>query len=79
MDVFLIVRRKPTTVFVDVNKNILVHELNRMIVSTTKVGPENQLLYRDEQCMNANSTTSTAASQRPVLSLSRWTKLCSIS
>lgn len=41
----------------------------KMIVSITKVGPEKQMLYRDELCMDDNnpltSTTSRAAPRRP--------------
>ncbi|KAH6940092.1 hypothetical protein HPB50_024712 [Hyalomma asiaticum] len=52
MDVFLIVRRKKTTIFLDAKETTSVHELKKMIAGITKVAPENQVLYKDDQCLD---------------------------
>ncbi|CAN8004035.1 hypothetical protein HPB47_026285 [Ixodes persulcatus] len=72
MDVFLMVRRKKTTVFLDAKETTSVRELKKMIAGITKVAPENQMLYKDEQCMDDNKmlteyglNSSTAKAQAP--------------
>jgi len=45
MDVFLMVRRKKTTVFIDAKEDTSVLELKRMVSGITKVLPEDQKLY----------------------------------
>jgi len=47
MDVFLMVRRKKTTIFIDAKEDTTVLELKRMISGITKVLPEDQKLFRD--------------------------------
>ncbi|XP_064476307.1 elongin-B-like [Ornithodoros turicata] len=54
MDVFLMVRRKKTTVFLDAKETTSVKELKKMIAGITKIAPENQTLFKDEQCMDDN-------------------------
>ncbi|XP_050023714.1 elongin-B [Dermacentor andersoni] len=72
MDVFLMVRRKKTTVFLDAKETTSVRELKKMIAGITKVAPENQVLYKDDQCMDDNKVlteyglnSSTAKAQAP--------------
>ncbi|CAG7786615.1 unnamed protein product [Allacma fusca] len=50
-DVFLMVRRKKTTVFIDAKEDTSVLELKRMIAGITKVMPEDQKLFRDREEM----------------------------
>jgi len=47
MDVFLMVRRKKTTIFIDAKEDTTVLELKRMIAGILKVLPEDQKLFRD--------------------------------
>ncbi|XP_054719752.1 elongin-B-like [Uloborus diversus] len=72
MDVFIMVRRKKTTIFLDAKENTTVHELKKMVEGITKVPPENQLLYKDDQVMEGHKTLgeyglncSTAKAQAP--------------
>ncbi|XP_077500365.1 transcription elongation factor elongin B [Amblyomma americanum] len=72
MDVFLMVRRKQTTIFLDAKETTSVRELKKMIAGITKVAPENQVLYKDDQCMDDNKVlteyglnSSTAKAQAP--------------
>jgi len=51
MDVFLMVRRKKTTIFIDAKEDTSVLELKRMIAGITKVMPEDQKLHRDREEM----------------------------
>ncbi|KAH6944744.1 hypothetical protein HPB50_004770 [Hyalomma asiaticum] len=51
MDVFLMVRRKKTTIFMDAKETTSVRELKKMIAGITKVAPENQVLYKGDQCL----------------------------
>lgn len=51
MDVFLMVRRKKTTIFLDAKENTTVNELKKMVEGITKVPPQDQLLYKDDQVM----------------------------
>ncbi|GBO27097.1 hypothetical protein AVEN_11426-1, partial [Araneus ventricosus] len=48
-DVFLMVRRKKTSILLDAKENTTVHELKKMIAAITKVLPENQQLYKDDE------------------------------
>lgn len=52
MDVFQMVRKKNATVFLDAKKNMSVRELKVIIAGITKVKPENQMLYKKEECMD---------------------------
>nr|CAG4650646.1 EOG090X0JP1 [Sida crystallina] len=54
MDVFLMIRRKKTTIFTDAKETTNVSELKKIIQGITKVAPENQRLYRDERIMEDN-------------------------
>jgi len=47
MDVFLMVRRKKTTIFIDAKEDTSILELKRMISGITKVLPEDQKVFRD--------------------------------
>jgi len=49
MDVFLMIRRKKTTVFLDAKENTTVAELKRMVEGITKVSPAKQRLYKEQQ------------------------------
>ena len=48
MDVFLMIRRKKTTLFLDAKDNTTVLELKRMVEGITKKSPTEQKLYKDE-------------------------------
>ena len=48
MDVFLMIRRKKSTFFLDAKDNTTVLELKRMIEGITKKSPTEQKLYKDE-------------------------------
>ncbi|XP_022251541.1 uncharacterized protein LOC111087810 [Limulus polyphemus] len=48
-DVFLMVRRRKTTIFLDAKETTPVLEMKRMIEGITKVSPENQKLFYEEQ------------------------------
>lgn len=43
------VRRKKTTIFLDAKENTTVNELKKMVEGITKVPPQDQLLYKDDQ------------------------------
>ena len=45
MDVFLMVRRKKTTIFLDAKETTTVLDLKKMIEGITKKGPSDQQLY----------------------------------
>ncbi|GBN65698.1 Elongin-B, partial [Araneus ventricosus] len=53
-DVFLMVRRQKTSILLDAKENTTVHELKKMIAAITKVLPENQQLYKDDEVMENN-------------------------
>jgi len=55
-DVFLMIRRKKTTIFIDAREETSVLELKRMIAGITKVHPEDQKLYKEREEMNDNKT-----------------------
>ena len=48
MDVFLIVRRKKTNLFLEVKENTKVLDVKKMIQGILKVAPGNQKLTKDE-------------------------------
>ena len=48
MDVFLMVRRKKTTIFLDAKENSTVGDLKKMIEGITKKSPADQQLYNKE-------------------------------
>ncbi|KAH6946360.1 hypothetical protein HPB50_013308 [Hyalomma asiaticum] len=52
MDVFLMVRRKKTTIFLEAKETTSVRELKKMIAGITKVAPEDQVLYKGDHCMD---------------------------
>lgn len=43
------VRRKKTTIFLDAKENTTVYDLKKMVEGITKVPPENQELYKDDE------------------------------
>ncbi|XP_023338162.1 elongin-B [Eurytemora carolleeae] len=52
MDVFLMVRRKKTTIFLDAKETTTVLDLKKMIEGITKKGPSDQQLYsKDDTVM----------------------------
>ncbi|RWS23623.1 RNA polymerase II transcription elongation factor-like protein [Leptotrombidium deliense] len=72
MDVFLMVRRKKTTIFLDAKENTNVVELKKMIAGILKVATEDQRLYfnkelmDDHKCLSDyNLTASSAKAQSP--------------
>lgn len=48
MDVFLMVRRKKTTIFLDAKENSTVGDLKKMIEGITKKSPADLQLYNKE-------------------------------
>lgn len=48
MDVFMMIRRKKTTIFTDAKETTPVIELKRMIEGILKVPPQNQRLFNKE-------------------------------
>ena len=48
MDVFLMVRRKKTTIFLDAKETTTVADLKKMIEGITKKAPAEQQLYNKE-------------------------------
>ncbi|KAI7692476.1 hypothetical protein SSS_07307 [Sarcoptes scabiei] len=72
MEVFLKIRRKNTTIFLDCNEETPVRELKKMIEGITKVPVNDQRLFKDEQLMDdyktmaeCNLTSNTAKAQSP--------------
>ncbi|GFW18288.1 elongin-B [Trichonephila clavipes] len=72
MDVFLMVRRKKTTIFLDAKETTTVYDLKKMVEGITKVPPENQELYKDDEAMDPQKilgdyglNCSTAKAQAP--------------
>jgi transcription elongation factor B subunit 2 len=51
MDVFLMVRRKKTTIFLDAKETTTVMELKKMIEGITKKSPADQQLYNKEDAV----------------------------
>ncbi|XP_055601136.1 elongin-B-like [Uranotaenia lowii] len=57
MDVFLMIRRKKTTIFTEAKETTPVYELKRMIEGILKVPPQNQRLFnRDNQELDYDRT-----------------------
>ena len=52
MDVFLMVRRKKSTIFLDAKENTTVLDLKKMIEGITKKAPADQQLYNKEDTGN---------------------------
>ena len=52
MDVFLMIRRKKTTIFLDAKENTKVSDLKRMIEGITKKPPGEQRLYNKEDMVS---------------------------
>ncbi|XP_027234198.1 elongin-B [Penaeus vannamei] len=74
MDVFLMVRRKKTTIFTDAKETTTVRELKKIIQGIMKVEPENQQLMNergteifddDKQLGDYNLSAQTARAQSP--------------
>ncbi|XP_037776386.1 LOW QUALITY PROTEIN: elongin-B-like [Penaeus monodon] len=74
MDVFLMVRRKKTTIFTDAKETTTVRELKKIIQGIMKVEPENQQLMNergteifddDKQLSDYNLSAQTARAQSP--------------
>ncbi|XP_055300979.1 elongin-B isoform X2 [Sitodiplosis mosellana] len=73
MDVFLMIRRKKTTIFTDAKDNTSVGELKKMIEGILKVHPQDQRLFNknnevmsdDKQLQDYGITISTARAQSP--------------
>jgi len=72
MDVFLMIRRQRTTIFLDAKENNTVYELKKMVEGILKVKPEDQMLYKDEEAIDdtktlsdAGFTSNTAKAQSP--------------
>ncbi|XP_055538578.1 elongin-B [Wyeomyia smithii] len=57
MDVFMMIRRKKTTIFTDAKETTPIFELKRMIEGILKVPPRDQRLYnKDNQLMEDDRT-----------------------
>ncbi|XP_077995273.1 elongin-B-like [Glandiceps talaboti] len=72
MDVFLMVRRKKTTIFTDAKETTTVYELKKIVEGITKKPPEDQRLYKEELILedtktlgDCGFTSSTARAQAP--------------
>ena len=52
MDVFLMIRRKKTTMFLDAKENTTVAELKKMIEGITKQPPNQQRLYNHDDTVS---------------------------
>jgi len=59
MDVFLMIRRKKTTIFLDAKENTKVSDLKRMIEGITKKPPAEQRLYNKEDVLMEDEKTLT--------------------
>ena len=55
MDVFLIVRRKKSTIFLDAKETTTVLDLKKMIEGITKKAPSDQQLYNKEDTGNIDA------------------------
>ncbi|KAK2175709.1 hypothetical protein NP493_710g01013 [Ridgeia piscesae] len=72
MDVFLMIRRKKTTVFMDAKESTPVLEMKKMLQGITKKLPEDMRLFKDDQPLEDHKTlgdcgftSSTARAQAP--------------
>jgi len=57
MDVFLMIRRRKTTIFTDAKENTSVAELKRMIEGILKVKPIDQRLYNQDNDLMEDEKT----------------------
>ncbi len=71
-DVFLMIRRKKTTIFTDTKDTATVLELKKMIEGILKISPKDQRLYKDnvqmddeKQLQDYGITMMTAKAQSP--------------
>ncbi|KAJ7333819.1 protein ubiquitination [Desmophyllum pertusum] len=74
MEIFVMVRREKTTIFLDCKEATTVYELKKMVEGITKKAPEDQRLYKDDQALDDSKTledcgftTQTAKAQSPAL------------
>ncbi|CAG9808335.1 unnamed protein product [Chironomus riparius] len=75
MDVFLMIRRKKTTIFTDAKDTTTVHELKKMIEGILKVPPKDQRLFSkdntamddDKQLQDYGITQITSKAQQPAM------------
>ncbi|XP_031208326.1 uncharacterized protein LOC116077726 isoform X1 [Mastomys coucha] len=56
MDVFLMIRRKKTTIFTEAKESSTVLELKHIIESILKRPPEEQQLFKDDQLLDDRKT-----------------------
>jgi hypothetical protein len=63
MDVFLMIRRKKTTLFLDAKENTSVSELKKMIEGITKQPPNQQRLYSSDDTVSSVYCTSALQQQ----------------
>jgi hypothetical protein len=54
MDMFLMIRRRKTTIFLDAKENTTVLELKRMIEGITKKSPNEQRLYNKDDLVRSS-------------------------
>jgi elongin-B len=74
-DVFMMIRRKKTTIFTDAKDTTTVHELKKMIEGILKVAPRDQRLYSkdntimedDKQLQDYGITMTNAKAQQPAV------------
>jgi len=75
MDVFMMIRRKKTTIFTDAKDTTTVLELKKMVEGILKVPPKDQRLYNkdntlmddDKQLSEYGITMMTAKAQQPAV------------
>ncbi|XP_032770110.1 elongin-B-like [Rattus rattus] len=56
MDVFLMIRREKTTIFIEAKESSTVLELKRIVQGILKRPPEEQLLFKDDQLLDESKT-----------------------
>ncbi len=76
MDVFLIIRYKKITMFLDTNESQPVLEVKRMLAGLLKIAPSDQQLYRDGELLDDSRlltdcgiSASTARAHQPCILL----------
>ena len=57
MDVFLMIRRKKTTIFTDTKESTPIGDVKKIIDGILKVPPENQRLYKDDTFLSDDHKT----------------------
>jgi len=72
MDVFLMIRRKTTSIFTDCKETTPIAEVKKIVQGITKVGCDGQRLYKEDQVMEDGKclsdyglNSSTARAQTP--------------